>query len=85
MVSFVPAFASALYACVLLYFADEPRPAYLILGALALAATIQTHLTAVLLLLPVGVVGLVRLRRIKFGRASPTFRSRAKGSPDRRT
>ncbi|MGC9522590.1 MAG: hypothetical protein ACP5HG_12000, partial [Anaerolineae bacterium] len=48
MVSFVPAFASALYACVLLYFADEPRPAYLILGALALAATIQTHLTAVL-------------------------------------
>ncbi|MGC9522591.1 MAG: hypothetical protein ACP5HG_12005, partial [Anaerolineae bacterium] len=37
------------------------------LGALALAATIQTHLTAVLLLLPVGVVGLVRLRRIKVG------------------
>jgi hypothetical protein len=48
--SFVPVFAAGLYACTLLYFATEPRPRYLILGSLCWAATIQTHVTALLLL-----------------------------------
>ncbi len=65
MVSFVPGFAAALYACVLLYFADEAKPRYLILGALCLSATIQTHLTTVTLLPALGIVALRHWRRLR--------------------
>ncbi|MBN2002888.1 MAG: hypothetical protein JXA21_05995 [Anaerolineae bacterium] len=65
MVSFVPGFAAALYACVLLYFTDEAKPRYLILGALCLSATIQTHLTAITLLVVLGIVAARHWRRIR--------------------
>jgi hypothetical protein len=65
MPSFVPGFSSMLYACLLLYFAATPRPAYLILGALCFAAVIQTHMTAIALVPMLGLVALVFRRRLK--------------------
>ncbi|MBN1873512.1 MAG: hypothetical protein JXA33_04720 [Anaerolineae bacterium] len=65
MVSFVPGFASALYACVILYFADEARSRYLILGALSLSATIQTHPTTVTLLPVLALLAIRYFRRIR--------------------
>ena len=65
MPSFVPAFSSLLYACILLYFAVEPKPRYLILGAVCLAATIQTHMASVVLIAVIGLIGLCFFRRLK--------------------
>jgi hypothetical protein len=56
MQSYVPAFAAVFFACVLLYFARQPRAKYVIVGALSLSATIQVHLTAVVLLVVLALV-----------------------------
>ncbi|MGH2524837.1 MAG: hypothetical protein ACRDH2_20205, partial [Anaerolineales bacterium] len=66
MQSFVPGFSSLLYACVLLYFTVDAKPIYLALAALCLSATVQVHLTAAVLGLPLLLIGLCFLRRLKF-------------------
>ena len=65
MQTFVPAFSAMLLACLLLYFADTAKPAYLVLAALCLAAVIQVHLTSVALVLVVAVTGALFHRRVK--------------------
>ncbi|TET50252.1 MAG: hypothetical protein E3J64_08485 [Anaerolineales bacterium] len=65
MQTFVPASSAMLLACLLLYFADSPKPIYVILGALCLAVAIQTHLTSVALVPVVATVAIVFRRRIK--------------------
>lgn len=65
MQSFVPGFSAMLFACVLLYFADDPKPRYLVLAALCLSAVIQTHLTSVALLLALATIAGVCFRRVK--------------------
>jgi len=62
--SFTPAFAAIFFACVLVYFTVDNRPRYLILGALAFAATVQMHWTALALLPPLLLIGLCFFRRI---------------------
>jgi len=65
MQNFVPGFAALLFACVLLYFAHRPRPAYLVLAAVFLSATIQVHMSAAVLSLTLLVVGVCDWRRVK--------------------
>jgi hypothetical protein len=62
MQSFVPGFAALTLACGLMYFGHAPRGRYALGGALALAATIQVHLTAVALL-PVLLLAAFLFRR----------------------
>lgn len=62
-VSFVPIFATGLFACTILYLIHDPRPRWLMLGALFLAGTLQTHLTAFTLLPVLMLVGLVFRRK----------------------
>lgn len=49
MQSFVPGFSALCYACLMLYFTQAPNWRYVLIGALSLAAVIQVHLTAVIL------------------------------------
>ena len=65
MPSFTPAFAALLFACTLLYFAEVGHTRYLILGALCLSATLQSHLTAFPLIGVLGLLLLVFFRRVK--------------------
>jgi hypothetical protein len=57
MQTLVPAFASMFYACLLLYFAERPRTRYAVLGALSLAAAVQFHPTALVLVGVTVIVG----------------------------
>ena len=65
MQSFVPGFSAMLFACVLLYFADDQKPWYLILGALCLSAVIQTHITSIALLPALAVIAGIFFRKVK--------------------
>ncbi len=66
MQSFVPCFASLFYACLLLYFAEAPRTRYLLGAALSLSATIQVHLTAVVLLLVLLLTAAACAQRVRW-------------------
>lgn len=70
MPSFVPGCAALLYACAVLYL-TQPQHAtrYLVLGAIAFAATIQTHPTAVVLAPAFFIVGLCCPARLKHWRS----------------
>jgi 4-amino-4-deoxy-L-arabinose transferase-like glycosyltransferase len=65
MQTLVPGFASLFYACVLLYFADQPKAVYVIVGALSLSAAIQFHPTALVLAAVVAIVGVCFYRRLR--------------------
>jgi 4-amino-4-deoxy-L-arabinose transferase-like glycosyltransferase len=65
MQTLVPGFASIFYACLLLYFADQPKAIYLIGGALSLSAVIQSHPTAVVLSVLVILLGICFHRRLR--------------------
>ena len=65
LTTMVPGFAGIFYACLLLYFAEQPRSIYLIVGALSLAAAVQAHPTALLLALVAGVAGLCFPQRLR--------------------
>ena len=65
MQTFVPAFASIFFACVLLYFADRPHTRYILGGALSLSGAIQSHPTALVLVAVLVVVGLCFPRRLR--------------------
>jgi len=60
--SFVPIFAAGLFACTVLYLTCDPRPRWLVVGALFFSGTFQMHITS-LTLAPV-LIGLgLALRR----------------------
>lgn len=65
MQTLVPGFASIFYACLLLYFADQPKVLYIILGALSLSAAIQCHPTALVLAGVAVIVGVCFHRRLR--------------------
>jgi len=65
MQTLVPAFASICYACLALYFAEKPRAWYAIAGALSLAAAVQFHPTALVLVGVAVVVGVCFHRRLR--------------------
>jgi 4-amino-4-deoxy-L-arabinose transferase-like glycosyltransferase len=66
MQTFVPGFASLFFACILLYFAEQPRAGYIIGGALSLSAAIQSHPTALVLVALLLILGACFWRRLRF-------------------
>jgi 4-amino-4-deoxy-L-arabinose transferase-like glycosyltransferase len=65
MQTFVPAFSSMLLAFLLLYFADTPKPVYLIASGVCLAAVIQSHMISVALLPVLVLVAILYFKRLR--------------------
>jgi hypothetical protein len=61
----VPVFASLMFACLLLYFAAEQRPIYLILSFAWAACLTQVHPGTVIQLLTMGLVCVIFLRKLR--------------------
>jgi len=61
----VPVFASLMFACLLLYFATEPRPIYLILSFACAACMTQVHPGTVVQLLTMGLICAIFWRKLR--------------------
>lgn len=62
----VPFFSALLTGCVLLYLASSPRPVYLVLACLSLAAVVQLHPASLAIVIAVGLTLLLFCRRVSY-------------------